>query len=103
MESTARSLGQLILRLYENEPPGRIIATGGGAKNDLWLQIKSEITGLEFIVTDCDEPACRGAAMLGALAFGWFESLQDVTAKWVKVEKRFQPEPESVMLYRRLR
>ena len=103
MESTARSLGQLILKLHENEAPGRIIATGGGAKNDLWLQIKTDMTGLELIATDCDEPACRGAAMLGALAFDWFDSLQDITAAWVKVKKRFQPEPDRAILYRRLR
>lgn len=64
MESTAKSLAELINQLCDKENLKKIVATGGGAKSDLWLKIKSNLTGVEFITTNCDEPACKGAAVL---------------------------------------
>jgi xylulokinase len=66
MESTAKSLAELISQLCDRDNPKRIVATGGGAKSDLWVKIKSELTGVEFIAANCDEPACKGAAVLAA-------------------------------------
>ena len=66
MESTAKSLDDLVNQLYGKEKPNQIVATGGGAKSDLWLQIKSDLIGAKLIKADCEEPACKGAAMLAA-------------------------------------
>jgi len=71
MESTAKSLAELVNELCKEGKPKQIVATGGGAKSDLWLQIKADMLGAEFITTNCDEPACKGAAMLAATAAGW--------------------------------
>lgn len=68
MESTAKSLAELVEQLYGKDKPKKIAATGGGAKSDLWLQIKADSIGAEFITVDCDEPACKGAAVLATSA-----------------------------------
>ncbi|OHB56890.1 MAG: hypothetical protein A2Y12_03030 [Planctomycetes bacterium GWF2_42_9] len=64
MESTAYTLNELINKLCSDNKPQKIVATGGGAKSDLWLKIKSDITGCEFVKIVCPEPATLGAAIL---------------------------------------
>jgi sugar (pentulose or hexulose) kinase len=91
MESTATSLAQLVDDLCAKEKPSRIVATGGGAKSDLWLRIKADILGLEFVTTNCPEPACRGAAMLASQACGWFDSSKHAANAWVSIAKDFPP------------
>ena len=48
----------------------RIFAVGGGAKNDLWLQTTSDITGIDQILCEKTVGASYGDAFLGALAIG---------------------------------
>jgi xylulokinase len=95
MESTAASLIQLVDKLAGNERPKRIVATGGGAKSDLWLQIKADLLGIEFVTTQKQVPACTGAAMLASLAAGWYSDVKTVTQEWVKIKKTFRPIPEN--------
>ena len=64
MESTANTLNELINKLACNGKTKKVAATGGGAMSDLWLKIKAQITGCEFVRVDCSEPAARGAAMI---------------------------------------
>jgi sugar (pentulose or hexulose) kinase len=64
MESTANTLNDLINKLCPDKKPNKIVATGGGAKSDLWLKIKAKITGCKFSKIDCPEPATLGAAIL---------------------------------------
>ncbi len=64
MESTANTLNKLINKLCPDKKPKKIVATGGGAKSELWLQIKTQISVCGFLKTNCPEPATLGAAML---------------------------------------
>ncbi len=66
MESTASTLGTLVDTLCPQGRPKRIVATGGGAHSPLWLQIKRDTLGIDFVAAECAEPACRGAALLAA-------------------------------------
>ena len=75
MESVALSLQSLVKDLCGNESVGRIAATGGGAKSDLWLQIKADLLGVEFVTTESSEAACKGAAIFAALAANWFDTI----------------------------
>lgn len=69
MESTADTLKVITKRLCGTTSlPETIAATGGGAKSDLWLKIKSDTLGTKVISLDCPEPACRGAAILAEKA-----------------------------------
>ncbi len=93
LESTARTLCDLVDRLYGAAKPQRIVVTGGGARSDLWLQILAETLGVEVVRCSCPEPACRGAAMLATVAAGWFSDLKDASAKWVSTNQTFPPTP----------
>ena len=44
--------------------PQRIVTGGGAARSKLWLKIKSDALGCPFVTLDCEETACRGAALL---------------------------------------
>lgn len=47
-----------------------ITAVGGGARSDLWLEIKSAFVGRPMWVPDVDEAAAFGAALVGSMAVG---------------------------------
>ncbi|NIA17096.1 MAG: hypothetical protein GWO86_01990 [Planctomycetes bacterium] len=92
MESTTLCLKKLVSNLCDGQMPEQIAATGGGAKSDLWLQIKADLLATDFITTDCTEPACKGAAMLAATAAQWFENLKEISNSWVSINKHFKPD-----------
>ena len=99
MESTAADLTQLVNALATDNLPKKITATGGGAQSDLWLQIKADLLGIEFIRTATKAPACMGAAMLAARAIGWFPDLATLSQTWIKIKKWFHPIPANQEKY----
>lgn len=101
MESTAASLLRLMELLSNGKHPERIVATGGGAQSDLWLQIKSDLSGIEFIRTNVPEPACFGAAMLASLAVNWFPDLSAVSDAWIKINRSFKPIHNNNLKYKK--
>ena len=54
---------------------GTIIAVGGGARSDLWLQIKSALLRRPIEVPAVTEAAALGAALVGGIAVGAVENL----------------------------
>jgi sugar (pentulose or hexulose) kinase len=65
LESISLTLNELIRKLAHTNKPETVVSTGGGARSDFWLELKSEISGgCTFFPADCAEPACKGAAML---------------------------------------
>jgi len=99
LESTAAGLAALVETLCPQDRPERIVATGGGAQSDLWLQIKADLIGAEFVRSACLEPACMGAAMIASVPAGWFADLQEAAATWVRAERIFSPERTRHELY----
>lgn len=74
---------------------GEIRVTGGGAKSDLWLQIKANTYGMPLTVLRSKESGALGAAMLAA------RGLQDIGSEmpWVQVERVVEPEGDGVGRY----
>lgn len=70
--------------------------TGGGSRNDIWLQIKSDITGKVLKVVEFMETAVLGAAALGGLCAGIYCDCNDVVAK-IKKERYRRIEPDMEM------
>jgi xylulokinase len=58
---------------------------GGGARSALWLQIKADVTGRPVRALDGDSATSAGAAMLGAVACGWFADLDEAAARCVRL------------------
>ncbi|TET51810.1 MAG: hypothetical protein E3J58_01360 [Actinomycetota bacterium] len=74
--------------------------TGGGSRNDIWLQIKSDITGKVLKVMEFKETAILGAAVLGGLCAGIYCDCADIVEK---IEKdryhRIEPDMEKHKKY----
>ena len=102
MEQKARLLKQNIDYLHGGSKPDRIIATGGGAKSDLWSQIKADMMNVEVLASACEEPACLGAATFAALSQRWYPDYRAIVRDWISIRRRFQPRPEFHQKYRRL-
>ena len=71
---------------------GDIFSTGGGGRNDLWLQCRADVTGRVIHRPLCAESAF-GAAVLaaaGTMVEGWERAVESM----VKLEKTFIPDPE---------
>ena len=54
-----------------NAKPKRVIAVGGGTKNEIWLQATSDVTGLDQDLHQISTGASYGNAFLAATALGW--------------------------------
>ncbi len=57
--------------------PGRLRVVGGGARNDLWNQMRSDVTGLPVVVTECREACVLGGAACAWVGAGRYESLTE--------------------------
>ncbi len=74
---------------------------GGGARSELWLQIKADVTGLPLVRMEEEETATLGAAILAAVACGDFPDLSSATAAMVRLGRRFEPDPAAAAVYER--
>jgi len=71
-----------------------IRVVGGGARSDLWLQIKADITGRTVQPVLSAEPTAAGAAILAGVAAGTFADAADGVARTVRLAARaYQPDP----------
>lgn len=67
-------------------------ACGGGAKSDLWLQIKADIMNKTIVALDIEEAGISGAIILLGVTLGVFPSFKEATRRLVKVNKTFHPQ-----------
>ena len=58
-----------------------VLLTGGGSKNRIWSQIKSDITGRVLKIPGFRETAIRGAAMLGGICSGIYRDAEDAVKR----------------------
>ena len=75
----------------------RIVAVGGGAQTDTWLQIVSDIAGVEQQVPATTIGASYGDAFLGGLAAGVLK--RSDLGTWVKPGRTVRPNPANKALY----
>jgi xylulokinase len=71
-------------------PPRRVLAAGGGTRNPLWLQIVSDIAGIEQWVPAEQMGACYGDAFLAGIGAGLFRDTGAVS-HWVRYQAVVQP------------
>jgi xylulokinase len=77
----------------------QIRSQGGGARSTLWNSIKADINNKPIVVGAQEESASLGAAMLGALALGWYKNPAEAHAQISREERVFAPDPARVGLY----
>lgn len=71
----------------------RVIASGGGAKTEMWLRIKASIYGVPIVVPQEQECGILGSGAMGALATGQFSSLNDAVSAFVRYADEIPPNP----------
>jgi len=74
-------------------------AIGGGAKSELWLQLKADIMGIPVAAPEVTEAAGMGAAVLGGVAAGIFSDPTEVIKKHLKIKKVYQPNLDNKALF----
>jgi len=77
----------------------QMIASGGGAKDEFWLQIKASAYNVPIVKTDVEENGVLGCAMLGGVGVGLFDSVEQAAKRVVTFDKEILPIPEWVDHY----
>jgi xylulokinase len=69
----------------------RLVATGGGTRNLLWMQIISDVTGIpiEIPVTAYGSP--YGCAYMAGYGAGLFQDFDVLRNEWVRIARRLEP------------
>lgn len=76
-----------------------IMATGGGTKNEIFLQEHANITGCHIVLPEEQEAVLLGSAILGAVASGLYPSIQKAMEKMNRAGKVIPPDSGSQALY----
>ncbi|MEK0082988.1 xylulokinase [Benzoatithermus flavus] len=80
----------------------RVIASGGGAKTLLWLEIKASIYGIPIVVPAEPECGVVGCAAMAATATGRFGRIEDAIAAYVRYGAEILPNPIWTERYARM-
>ncbi len=75
-------------------PVEEVRVLGGGARSQIWNQIKCDLIGRPVVTTENEEAACLGAAILAGRAVGIFGSLEDAVDRMVVLKERLDPDPD---------
>jgi sugar (pentulose or hexulose) kinase len=102
LERVAVTHRSLVRQAAGGRAIGRVIATGGGARSPLWLQIDADVLEAAVVRPASPERACLGAAAFAAVAAGRYASLADAVAAMVHPDCVFEPIPANVNRYREL-
>jgi xylulokinase len=101
MEGTGYEVATCLDGLREiGIPPGELVVIGGGARSDLWAQIKADILDCPVYRLRHTEAASLGAAILAAAAVGLIADPESTARKWNPPVETFTPNPEATQIYR---
>ena len=78
---------------------GELRVMSGGAKSQLWNQIKADVTGLPVNVPEVTETTALGAAFLALVGIGAYGTLTEVSEHIVKIREHIEPDPASSSRY----
>jgi len=75
------------------------VLSGGQAHNDIWNQMKADITGAVFTRTNTPDGELMGNAILTATALGIYSSLTEAATAMVRISRVWEPDPDHHALY----
>jgi xylulokinase len=100
MEGVGMAGRYLLETIFEDNPiQGRVIISGGAAKNDLWCQIKADILGLTLVRTKEAETGLKGAFILAMAGLGEITSIKQGQKQFIETDRIFEPDPQMVSTY----
>jgi xylulokinase len=71
--------------------PSHLISVGGGAKSEIWCQIKADVTQLPLGVPSIDDGTVFGAAFLGGIGVGAYPNWREALGKMGEIRKWYEP------------
>ena len=77
----------------------KIALSGGGSQSDTICQITADVINREVYKVQTYETTGLGAAVIGFVGVGIYESVDEAVSQMVKIEKVFQPRKDVVALY----
>eukprot|EP01037_Dinobryon_pediforme_P015302 gene15302-15444_t len=80
----------------------RVIASGGGAKTELWLRIKASLYGIPIVVPKEPECGVIGCAAMAATATGQFSDIGKAVAAYVRYSDEVRPDPAWAAQYQKM-
>ena len=80
-------------------PVRRALATDGGSRSDIWMQIAADITGRRVEVVAGEAGSALGAAFVAGIGAGLFGRWGEVT-RFAAVRRAFEPDPAAAATYR---
>ncbi len=100
LESIAFMLrGNLELLEESGTAVKEIRSLGGGAKSNMWLQMKANVCNRTFVTMECDEAASLGVAMLACVGGGIYGNLTEARDRMVRASRSIEPDPGCVEEY----
>ena len=104
LEGIAYSIQQQLKMMeeHDNVKIEQIYIVGGGVKNDVWMQIVSDVLGRELHAPLITIGACFGDALMAATGIK-YKSFEDFSAlsDHIKPDKTYTPNPENHQKYQK--
>jgi xylulokinase len=91
-----------IMEAASGRPIERVIASGGGAKTELWLKIKASAYNVPIVVPAEPECGVIGCAAMAQTALGRFSHLEQAADALVRYANEVAPEPAWREVYARM-
>jgi len=79
--------------------PEKMHCIGGGARNDLWQQIKADIYGVPLSQPVNPEGGLLGNMLLAASGIGLFKNIKKAAKELVKIKKTYRPDKKTRKIY----
>jgi xylulokinase len=103
MEGVAfASRRNLSIMEQSGNPMKYLVASGGGAKTRLWLEIKASIYRTPIRTTQHAESSILGCSMIAGVAAGVYPNLAEAAKKLIHLDQEILPNPDWVPRYEKL-
>jgi len=89
----------IIKKLNPGEKFDKIYTIGGGAKSDLFNQVKADVLGVRVTTFEMQDTALAGSAIVAGVACGLFENYDQPLAKIMKEGRSYEPDMGKHSMY----
>lgn len=79
-----------------------IFTLGGGSKSELWNYIKANVMRARYITLKRSDVALLGTSIIGGVAIGLYDSIEEGLEFAAKQERFFDPNEQDVKVYQRM-
>jgi xylulokinase len=102
LEASAFGLKDIVDRMeFAGLKVDEIRIGGGGAKSQLWRQIKADVTGKRVSIVSDGNDTCFGSAILASVAIGLYHSIDQAAEDKVEVLSIQEPSSDGFQEYSR--